>query len=63
MILLKDDAFDDILAFFDAAAHVGREINATVNPLENANSADPATKRTVAKEARLLKKFYLKMRD
>ena len=58
MILLKDEAFDDILAFFDAVAVIGKNINATLNPLEQESK-----KKTVAKEARLLKKFFLKMRD
>merc|ERR1712087_649007 len=58
MILLKDEAFDDIIQFFDQVSVVGKNINATINPLDN-----EANKRTVAKEARSLKKFFLKMRD
>jgi len=61
MILLKDEAFDDIIAFFDAAAQVGKNIPTTINPLENQENAGP--KRTVSMEARLLKRFFLKMRD
>merc|ERR1719476_916905 len=61
MILLKDDAFDDIINFFDAASQVGKHIHTTISPVEN---AEPGAKRTVAMEARLLKKFFfLKMRD
>jgi len=61
MILLKDEAFDDIISFFDAASQVGKSIPTTISPLENHENAD--AKRTVAQEARLLKKFFLKMRD
>jgi len=61
MMLLKDDAFDDIIGFFDAASQVGKHIHTTISPVENADA--PERKRTVAMEARLLKKFFLKMRD
>jgi tetratricopeptide repeat protein 30 len=62
MLLLKDEAFDDIIAFFDAAAQVGKNIQANFpSPIEEQNT--PESKRTVAQEARLLKKFFLKMRD
>merc|ERR1712050_286757 len=60
MILLRDEAFDDIINFLDAAAQVGRNISTSILPVE---SAEPGAKRTVAMEARLLKKFFLKMRD
>merc|ERR1719313_1108341 len=58
MILLNDEAFEDLIAFFDAAAQVGKNIPTSISPLE---SQEPAL--TVAQEARLLKKFFLKMRD
>jgi len=61
MLLLKDEAFDDIVNFFDNAAQVGKNIQTTISPLEGREGAEP--KRTVAMEARLLKKFFLKMRD
>jgi len=61
MLLLKDEAFDDIVNFFDNAAQVGKNIPTTISPLEGREGAEP--KRTVAMEARLLKKFFLKMRD
>merc|ERR1712232_1548727 len=61
MLLLKDEAFDDVIAFFDAAAQVGKNIKTTISPIENQDS--PESNRTVAQEARLLKKFFLKMRD
>merc|ERR1712023_154356 len=38
MIMLKDEAFDDILTFFDAAAQVGKSIPTTLNPVESANA-------------------------
>merc|ERR1711988_1099169 len=56
MVLLKDEAFEDIIAFFDAAAGVGKNISTTISPLGEVDS-----KRTVAYEARLLKKLFLKM--
>lgn len=61
MILLKDEAFDDIINFFDAAAQVGKNIPTVVNLVENAENAQQ--KRNVAQEARLFKRFFLKMRD
>merc|ERR1719460_1495864 len=61
MILLKDEAFDDLVAFFDAAAQVGKNIPTTVDLLETAENAEK--KRTVSMEARLFKRFFLKMRD
>merc|ERR1711972_608571 len=61
MILLKDEAFDDIINFFDAATQVGKNIQTTISPLETQEAA--ANKRTVSQEARLLKRFFLKMRD
>ncbi|CAD7958369.1 unnamed protein product [Amoebophrya sp. A120] len=56
MILLKDEAFEDILTFFDSVASAGKHINASLNHLDR----DDKTK-TVAREARLLKKFFLKI--
>jgi tetratricopeptide repeat protein 30 len=61
MILLKDEAFDDLVAFFDAAAQVGKNIPTTINLLEGVSPDQQ--KRTVAMEARLFKRFFLKMRD
>merc|ERR1719424_1988851 len=62
MILLKDEAFDDIIAFFDAASSVGKNIPTTVNLMEGV-PGQQQEKRTVAVEARLFKRFFLKMRD
>jgi len=60
MLLLKDEAFDDIINFFDNAAQVGKNIQTTITIVEGREGEQ---KRTVAQEARLLKKFFLKMRD
>jgi tetratricopeptide repeat protein 30 len=60
MVLLKDEAFEDIINFFDAAAQVGKNIPTVVNLVE---SADAQPKKNVAQEARLFKRFFLKMRD
>merc|ERR1719410_3025111 len=34
MLLLKDEAFDDIINFFDNAAQVGKSIQTTISPIE-----------------------------
>merc|ERR1719313_2785812 len=47
MILLKDEAFDDLIDFFDAAAQVGKNIPTTINLVE-AVTDTAAPKRTVA---------------
>ena len=59
MILLKDEAFDDILQFFDQAAQAGKNINASLNVMDV--GSDKGAQKTIAKEARLLKKFFLKI--
>jgi len=59
MLLLKDEAFDDIINFFDEATTVGKNIPTTISPIDGHGEQ----KRTVAQEARLLKRFFLKMRD
>merc|ERR1719160_846400 len=61
MILLKDEAFDDIINFFDSAAQVGKNIPTTIAPLDNQDGEKK--RRTVSMEARLFKRFFLKMRD
>merc|ERR1712216_75227 len=58
MVILKDEAFDDIIAFFDSAVQVGKNIPTTILPAEEGKRS-----RTVADEARLLKRFFLMMRD
>merc|ERR1719163_2450788 len=39
MILLKDEAFEDLINFFDAAAQVGKSIPTTINVLDSAEQA------------------------
>lgn len=64
MLLLNDETFDDIIAFFDAADLVGKNIETMINPVEAvADAAAGKPKRTVSQEARMLKRFFLKMRD
>mmetsp|Transcript_11778 Transcript_11778/g.26674 ORF Transcript_11778/g.26674 Transcript_11778/m.26674 type:complete len:646 (+) Transcript_11778:99-2036(+) len=60
MVLLKDEAFEDIINFLDAAAQVGKDIPSTIQVIDTTPN-EP--KRTVAQEARLLKKLFLMMRD
>jgi len=60
MILLKDEAFDELIAFFDNAAQVGRNIPTEINLLDDQEKTQP---RTVAMEARLFKRFFLKIMD
>jgi len=60
MILLKDEAFDELIGFFDAASQVGKNIPTTINLVQTADQPAP---RTVSLEARLLKRFFLQMRD
>ncbi|KAI9159576.1 hypothetical protein H9P43_008916 [Blastocladiella emersonii ATCC 22665] len=59
MIVLKDDVYHEILAFFDTAESHGRDILAVVDPMGMAN-IDPAHN-SVAYEARMLKALYLKL--
>merc|ERR1712188_216147 len=40
MILLKDEAFDDIIAFFDAASQVGKNIQTTISPMSEPETQD-----------------------
>jgi tetratricopeptide repeat protein 30 len=61
MVLLKDEAFEDLINFFDAAAQHGKNIPTSVNILDSPETA--GKQRTVAVEARLFKRFFLKMRD
>merc|ERR1712066_441326 len=61
MLLMKDEAFDELIVFLDDVAKVGKNIPTNILPVENQDSSAP--KKTVAHEARLLKKFFLKMRD
>ncbi|CAE7904313.1 ttc30a [Symbiodinium necroappetens] len=61
MVVLNDEVFDDIIAFLDSADQVGKNIGTTINVVEAANE-DAASKRTVSQEARMIKRFFLKLR-
>lgn len=68
MMLLKDEALEDLLAFFDSAALAGKNIPTMINPIPNqpprgGDGAASKRQSTVFDEARALKKFFLKMRD
>lgn len=56
LITIQDSAFLDIMSFFDEAEKHGRNI-----PTSFADSKGEG--RTVASEARLLKKMFIKLRD
>lgn len=56
MITLKDSAFSEIMGFLDEAEKYGTQIPTTLG-------ADGKDARTVASEARGLKKMFLKLRD
>lgn len=62
MVVLNDEVFDDIIAFLDSADQVGKNIGTSINVVEAA-SEDAASKRTVSQEARMIKRFFLKLRD
>lgn len=62
MISLKDASFVEILAFLDAADKYGKDIKTKIDPLADPN--DPEIEfHTVSREARLLKKIFLQLRD
>lgn len=58
MIVLKDQAFNEILNFLDAAEIHGKEIKTIINPLGETDDT-----KTVTYEARLLKRMFLKLRE
>lgn len=57
MIIVKDTSISEIIDFLDAAEQVGKGIPTVINLLEN-----PDEKKTVAYEARLLKRMFYKIR-
>jgi tetratricopeptide repeat protein 30 len=62
MISLKDQSFAEILAFLDAAEKYGKDIRTKIDPLADPN--DPEYEwHTVTREARLLKKIFMRLRD
>lgn len=56
MITLNDKIFEDVLLFLDKVHVAGKETPASFNPMEKSS-------RTVATEARMLKRTLLKIRD
>eukprot|EP00762_Andalucia_godoyi_P000826 ANDGO_03860.mRNA.1 Tetratricopeptide repeat protein 30 homolog len=62
MLSLKDASFTEILGFLDAADKYGKGIKTKIDPLADPN--DPEMEfHTVSREARLLKKIFLQLRD
>mmetsp|Transcript_13709 Transcript_13709/g.29452 ORF Transcript_13709/g.29452 Transcript_13709/m.29452 type:complete len:648 (+) Transcript_13709:217-2160(+) len=57
MIMLKDSSFTEIMTFLDEAERHGKDIPTSFGDGKNHQS------RTVASEARMLKKMFLKLRD
>lgn len=56
MLMLKDSSFTEIMHFLDEAERNGKEISASFADIKHET-------RTVASEARMLKKMFLKLRD
>lgn len=58
MIVLKDQSFNEILNFLDAAEIHGKDIKTKIDPLGNVDET-----KTVTYEARVLKRMFLKLRE
>jgi len=58
MLVLPDSSFNEILNFLDAIELHGKNIKTVIDPLE-----EPDDKKTVAYEAKLLKRMFLKLRE
>lgn len=58
MIVIKDSSYNEILNFLDHAEIHGKDIKTVINPLEASND-----KKTVAYEARVIKRQFLKLKD
>merc|ERR1711908_86884 len=70
MMVLPDASFNEVLNFLDAVEVHGKTIKTTTDPLaeeeEPAEGKEGATgdsKRTVAYEAKLIKRMFLKLRE
>jgi tetratricopeptide repeat protein 30 len=61
MLTLKDNTFEEILAFFDAAALHGAKIPAVM--AQDPSRQDHSAKNTVRYEARMLKKLFMQLHD
>jgi tetratricopeptide repeat protein 30 len=58
MVVLPDSSIAEILLFLDAAEVYGTDIPTEINPLDPGN-----VRKTVAFEARIFKKMFLKLRE
>ena len=58
MVVLPDQSFAEILLFLDAAEMYGVNVPTEINPLEATNP-----KKSVAYEARQLKRMFLRLRE
>lgn len=58
MIVIKDQNFNELLNFLDHAEIHGKEIKTSINPMDANND-----KKTVAYEARTLKRMFLQLRE
>eukprot|EP00352_Strombidinopsis_acuminata_P000672 CAMPEP_0176347382 /NCGR_PEP_ID=MMETSP0126-20121128/7011_1 /TAXON_ID=141414 ORGANISM="Strombidinopsis acuminatum, Strain SPMC142" /NCGR_SAMPLE_ID=MMETSP0126 /ASSEMBLY_ACC=CAM_ASM_000229 /LENGTH=149 /DNA_ID=CAMNT_0017695521 /DNA_START=1517 /DNA_END=1966 /DNA_ORIENTATION=- len=58
MLVLPDASFNEILNFLDAIEVHGKNIKTVIDPLEELDE-----KKTVAYEAKLLKRMFLKLRE
>lgn len=58
MLVLPDTTFNEILNFMDAVEIHGKNIKTVIDPLE-----EPDEKKTVAYEAKLIKRMLLRLRE
>jgi tetratricopeptide repeat protein 30 len=58
MLVMRDATINELLNFLDAVEVHGKGIKTVIDPLEELNE-----KKTVAYEAKLLKKMFLQLRD
>jgi len=61
LMVLKDDKYEDIMVFLDAAEEHGKDISTIVGDRAEELSEEEASKKTVAHQARLLKRMYMKI--
>jgi tetratricopeptide repeat protein 30 len=58
MLVMKDQSFNELINFLDAAEIHGKNIKTVINPLE-----ENTENKNVAFEARVLKRMFLKLRE
>jgi len=74
MMVLPDASFNEVLNFLDAVEVHGKSIKTTIDPLEEEETPAPLgldglpgsnidSKKTVAYEAKLIKRMFLKLRE